>query len=112
MEKDIVEETSIILRLLGDKTRLTMLKLMQLKDCCVCEFVEIFKISQPAISQHMRKLKEAGLVNERRSGQWIIYSLNQENEYYSLLSDVLNHIPSQQEKLDWLEQQGLAINCE
>lgn len=112
MEKDIIEETSIILRLLGDKTRLTMLKLMQLKDCCVCEFVEIFQISQPAISQHVRRLKDAGLVNERRSGQWIIYSLNKENEYYLLIQDVLKHIPNQQEKLDWLEQQGLAIICE
>jgi len=112
MEKDKVEETAMILRILGDKTRLTMLKLMQLKDCCVCEFVEIFHMSQPAISQHMRRLKEADLVNERRNGKWIIYSLNQSSIYYSLLQDVLHHIPSQEEKLIWLEQQGLAISCE
>jgi|SRR5690625_1219764 len=109
MKIDTVEESTIVLRLLGDPTRLTMLKLLQLKDCCVCEFVEIFKMSQPAISQHVRRLKDAGLVYERRSGKWIIYSLNQENKYYLLIQDILNHIPSQQEKLDWLEQQGLAI---
>lgn len=112
MGKDIVEETAVILKLLGDKTRLSILRLLQLKDCCVCEFVEIFNMSQPAISQHMRRLRKAGLVNERRSGKWVIYSLNQENEYYLLIQDVLNHIPNQQEKLDWLEQQGLTITCE
>lgn len=112
MEGDKIEETAMIMRILGDKTRLSMLGLMQLKDCCVCEFVEIFKMSQPAISQHMRRLKEADLVKERRNGKWTIYSLNQENKYYSLLLDVLHHIPSQEEKLDWLEQQGLTISCE
>ena len=112
MKIDKIEETAMILRILGDKTRLSMLKIMQLKDCCVCEFVEIFKMSQPAISQHMRRLREADLVNERRSGKWIIYSLNQESMYYSLLQDVLHHIPSQEKKLVWLEQQGLAIICE
>lgn len=112
MKIDKIEETAMILRILGDKTRLSMLKIMQLKDCCVCEFVEIFKMSQPAISQHMRRLREADLVSERRSGKWIIYSLNQESMYYSLLQDVLHHIPSQEKKLVWLEQQGLAIICE
>lgn len=112
MKMDKIDGKAVILRILGDKTRLSMLRLIQMKDCCVCEFVEIFNMSQPAISQHMRRLKEAGLVNERRSGKWIIYSLNQENRYYSLLQDVLKHIPSQEEKLVWLEQQGLAISCE
>jgi len=112
MEKDVVLETAKMLRLLGDKTRLSMLKLLEIKDCCVCEFVEIFHMSQPAISQHVRRLKDADLVNERRSGKWIIYSLNQESDYYLLLQDVLHHLPSQEDKLDWLEQQGLAIICE
>lgn len=112
VKRDTIDEIVMILKLLGDKTRVTMLKLLQLKDCCVCEFVEIFDMSQPAISQHVRRLKDANLVNERRSGQWIIYSLNQENEYYILLCDVLDHVPSQQDKLDWLEQQGLTIICE
>lgn len=112
MKIDHIENQVTVLKLLSDETRLLMLKLMQLKDCCVCEFVEIFKMSQPAISQHMRRLREARLVNERRSGKWIIYSLNKNNSYYPLLQDVLKHIPSQKDKLMWLERQGLAISCE
>lgn len=107
-----LEGTANILKLLGDKTRLSMLGILFIKECCVCEFVELFKMSQPAISQHLRKLKDAGLVNERRRGQWIIYSLNTEHAYFPMVEDVLNHIPDQQEKLTWLEQQGLGISCD
>lgn len=64
-----IEESAIILKILGDKTRLTMIKLLETHDYCVCEFVEIFKVSQPAISQHVRKLKSAGLVSETKRSQ-------------------------------------------
>ncbi|GLB59615.1 ArsR/SmtB family transcription factor [Cytobacillus sp. NCCP-133] len=101
-----------ILKLLGDKTRLTMVKILDANDCCVCEFVEIFKMSQPAISQHIRKLKDAGVVREARRGQWIIYSLKKESDYYPLVQNLLNHLPNQDFKLKELEEQGLRISCE
>ncbi|WP_096155354.1 MULTISPECIES: ArsR/SmtB family transcription factor [Bacillus] len=107
-----LEKAATLLKLLGDKTRLTMVKIMDSHDCCVCEFVEIFKMSQPAISQHVRKLKDAGVVNESRRGQWIIYSLNKSSELYPLVKDLLNHLPNQDEKLTELEKQGLRISCE
>ncbi|MBT2756811.1 winged helix-turn-helix transcriptional regulator [Mesobacillus foraminis] len=112
MEKDSLEGTANILKLLGDKTRLTMMGLLIKNDCCVCEFVEIFNMTQPAISQHLRKLKDAGLVKEQRRGQWIFYSLNREHSYFPLIQDVLRHIPDQEEKLIILEQQGLRITCD
>lgn len=112
MNNHLVEEVAGVLRVFGDNTRLSMLKLLQLKECCVCEFVAIFNMSQPAISQHVKRLKEAELVSERRSGQWIFYSLNEETKYYPLLLDVLNHTPDQHDKLMWLQQQGLDVKCE
>jgi ArsR family transcriptional regulator, arsenate/arsenite/antimonite-responsive transcriptional repressor len=107
-----LERAANVLKLLGDKTRLTMIKLLDNHDCCVCEFVEIFKTSQPAISQHVRKLKDAGLVRETRRGQWIIYSLNKESEFFPLVEDILLHLPNQDFKLKELEEQGLRILCE
>lgn len=67
-----LETTANILKLLGDKTRLTMIKIMAEHECCVCEFVDLFEMSQPAISQHLRKLKDSGIVNEARRGQWVL----------------------------------------
>jgi ArsR family transcriptional regulator, arsenate/arsenite/antimonite-responsive transcriptional repressor len=107
-----IEKAANILKLLGDKTRLTMVKILESHDACVCEFVAIFKTSQPGISQHVRKLKDAGLVNETRRGQWIFYSLNKESEYYPMVQHLLEHIPNQDYKLKELEKQGLRITCE
>lgn len=107
-----MEQAANVLKLLGDKTRLTMMKILDHHDCCVCEFVEIFKISQPAISQHIRKLKDAGLVKETRKGQWIIYSLKREALFYPLVQDLLQHLPDQDFRLKELEEQGLRITCE
>lgn len=107
-----LENVAMILKLLGDKTRLTILKLLETNDCCVCEFVSIFKMSQPAISQHLRKLKDARLVKESRRGQWIIYSLNRDSEYFNFVQKLLQHLPSQSIKLQELDEQGLRISCE
>ena len=107
-----IEKAATILKLLGDKTRLTMVKMLDTNDYCVCEFVEIFKMSQPGISQHLRKLKDNGLVQETRRGQWIIYSLNRDNDYYPLVHSLLQHLPSQDLKLKELEEQGLRISCD
>ena len=107
-----VEKVASVLKLLGDKTRLTMVKMLDTNDYCVCEFVGIFKVSQPAISQHVRKLKDFGIVTEARRGQWIIYSLNKESDYYPLINDLLQHLPNQDFKLQELEEQGLRISCE
>jgi ArsR family transcriptional regulator, arsenate/arsenite/antimonite-responsive transcriptional repressor len=107
-----LEGVAYILKLLGDKTRLTMIKILDTHDACVCEFVEIFKTSQPAISQHIRKLKDAGLVRETRRGQWIIYSLSKDGPYYPLVQDLLHHLPNQDFRLEELAEQGLRISCD
>jgi ArsR family transcriptional regulator, arsenate/arsenite/antimonite-responsive transcriptional repressor len=107
-----IEKVATLLKLLGDKTRLIMVGILDSYDCCVCEFVEIFKTSQPAISQHIRKLKDFGIVTETRRGKWIIYSLNKDSDYYPLVQHLLNHIPNQDDKLKELEEKGLRISCE
>ncbi len=107
-----IENAASLLKLLGDKTRLTMVKILDSHDCCVCEFVAIFKTSQPAISQHVRKLKDVGIVRETRRGQWIIYSLNKQSDFYPLIQELLEHLPNQDFKLKELEEQGLRISCD
>lgn len=78
-------------KLLGDKTRLTILALLKNKEMCVCDIVEQLNVSQSSTSQHLRKLKSAGIVNETRRGQWVYYSLNTEGKDYIL--DALKYLP-------------------
>lgn len=106
-----IEQASVVLKLLGDKTRLSMMKLLEKNECCVCEFVEIFNITQPAISQHLRKLRDVGLVKENRKGQWIFYSLNKDSAMYEMVLRILAFIPSQDDQIKELEKQGLRISC-
>lgn len=107
-----IDQARTVFKLLGDKTRLSMVKLLQKNECCVCEFVEIFMISQSAISQHLRKLKDIGLVKETRKGQWVFYSLNKQSEMFTLLEKILEFIPNQDERILELEKSGLRIICE
>lgn|SRR5699024_8857350 len=106
-----MEKAALILKLLGDKTRLTMMKLIEEHACCVCEFVEVFKMSQPSISQHLRKLKDLGLVSEERKGQWIFYSVNKGSAYYPFIKLILDQLPNQDERIKDLEENGTRIQC-
>ncbi|WP_347861922.1 metalloregulator ArsR/SmtB family transcription factor [Salimicrobium sp. PL1-032A] len=114
MEKTVstLEDTAKTLKLLGDNTRLTIMGLLKDGECCVCEFVEVLQMSQPSISQHLRKLRDSGLVKEQRRGQWVFYSINDQHETYPVTRHVLEQIPDQKEKLKALEEAGLRIRCD
>jgi ArsR family transcriptional regulator len=60
---------------LADRTRLRLLNLMNQREVCVCYFVEILQQSQPKISRHLAYLRAAGIVNARREGKWMHYSI-------------------------------------
>ncbi|MEK8130444.1 metalloregulator ArsR/SmtB family transcription factor [Paenibacillus filicis] len=89
------------LKLLGDKTRLTIVAYLKERALCVCDIVELMHTSQPNISQHLRKLKAAGIVNETRKGQWIYYSLTVDDKPY--IQEILRHLPSLKEQVDQLK---------
>ena len=110
--KTDMQRASQLLKLLGDQTRLTMMKLLQSHDCCVCEFTAMFNMSQPAISQHLRKLRDIELVKETRKGKWVFYSINKEHEDYPFIQHVLEQLPGQDGMVTDLEAQGLRICCE
>jgi len=65
-----------VFRAVSDPTRRQMLELLSGGDRTVTELAEPFDISQPAVSQHLRVLREAGLVDVRREGRHRIYHLD------------------------------------
>jgi ArsR family transcriptional regulator len=60
---------------LADRTRLRLLNLMAEQEVCVCYFVEVLDAPQPTISRHLAYLRRAGLVEARREGKWMHYSI-------------------------------------
>lgn len=71
--------TAGMLKALADPTRLTMMAALWKAEApiCICDFTASLDLSQPTISHHMGKLKEAGLVESEKHGIWIYYRLNE-----------------------------------
>ena len=68
---------------LGEEMRLKIVELLLPGELCVCEIIEELGLSQPAVSHHMKILKQAGLVRDRREGKWVHYSLDKDAFDYS-----------------------------
>jgi len=64
---------------LSDETRQKILEMLQQREMCVSDIVESFNISQPTVSHHLNILKNVGLVESRKEGKLVFYSINQEN---------------------------------
>jgi ArsR family transcriptional regulator len=65
------------MKALADPTRLTMVAALwkATSPICVCDFTADLELTQPTISHHMAKLKEAGLVDSEKDGIWTYYRL-------------------------------------
>jgi len=78
-------DSNTLFTALANEIRLRCLMLMQLEgELCVCELIHALDLSQPMISRHLALLRDSGLVNDRRAGQWVYYSINNELEEWAL----------------------------
>lgn len=70
-------ETSELMKALADPTRLTMLASLWKAGApiCICDFTAALELTQPTISHHMSRLKDAGLVESEKRGIWVYYRL-------------------------------------
>ncbi len=99
---DQLAEMAELLKLLGDRTRLAILGLLQERELCVGDIVDLLGTSQPNASQHLRKLKSVGLVQETKRGQWVYYSLNLDD--FPDLRVFLSQLPGRRERLKSLAE--------
>lgn len=60
---------------LSDEKRLRILKLLRVKEMCVCELMVALQLTQPNLSHHLRILENNGIISSRREGKWVYYSL-------------------------------------
>ena len=92
-------DLSNILALAGNEVRLKIVYLLEEeKELCPCDLADILGMSIPAVSQHLRKLKDGNIVETRKEGQTIYYSLTQEN--LKILKPFFKHINQQTQKLE------------
>src|SRR6058998_2504315 len=75
---------------LSDETRLEIVRLLSHGERCVCELQEVLDAAQSRLSFHLKTLKDAGFVSDRREGRWIYYALTRDalDEIAGFASDV------------------------
>ena len=77
---------------LSDENRLRIVDLLRGGERCVCELTDSLDLGQSLLSFHLKTLKDAGLVSDRRDGRWAYYSLNR--EAFAQLEAFVGGLPS------------------
>jgi ArsR family transcriptional regulator len=104
-----------VMKALSDKTRIKIIKMLQAREMCVCEMQSGLGLSQPSVSKQLRVLEEAGLVESRKDGLWVIYRLadTAESVYAEHMQSILhNWLNDDKEIQKTMQLARLADRCE
>ena len=73
--REQAERMGVVAKALGDPIRIQLVDVLRKHagKVCVCELVPLFDIAQPTLSHHLKKLREAGIVDSERRGLWAYY---------------------------------------
>lgn len=95
MENKYVENANLF-KSISDPNRLMIVDMLSCGTLCACKILEKLQITQPTLSHHMKILCDCGLVNVRREGKWMHYSLNSEiiQKMKQLFSDIITDTES------------------
>lgn len=105
-------DIELYLKAVAEETRLKIIAYLAIDTFCVCELVELLQISQPSISQHLRRLKQSEIIVEERRGKWIFYSLNKQHQLYTFLLHLVSTLPSLNKNVTNLVVDGKRVLCE
>jgi ArsR family transcriptional regulator len=91
---DRTERAIELFHALSDETRLEIIELLRKGERCVCELTDTLDAAQSRLSFHLRVLKDAGIVRDRKDGRWVYYELDPEafEEVETLVSGMKPHI--------------------
>ena len=80
IERAQAERMAVVAKALGDPVRMQLVDVLRRHagKVCVCELVPLFDLSQPTISHHLRKLRDARIVGSEREGLWAYYYVDPE----------------------------------
>lgn len=83
--------TAVIFKAFCDENRIRILQILKDGEKCACKLLEELNITQPTLSHHMKTLLDSGIVDGRKEGKWMYYSISEEG------------IKKAQEYLDYLK---------
>jgi len=71
----LARRESRFFKALADETRIRILKLLLLREMCVCELMVALNLTQPTTSHHLGILEKEGLIKKRKEGKWVYYAI-------------------------------------
>lgn len=93
----LIQGLSQVLSLTGSETRLRILYLLEEEgELCVCDLSDVLQMTMPAVSQQLRKLRDGGIIQSKKVGQTIFYSLRQ--EHMAVIKPLFSHLKSRLEE--------------
>ena len=83
-DPDSLRRQSRLLKALANETRLKMLRLLNIREMCVCELTVALNLTQPTASHHLSILQNVGFIKDRKEGKWVFYSVAKSDVIQSL----------------------------
>jgi DNA-binding transcriptional ArsR family regulator len=83
-DPDSLRRQSRLLKALANETRLKMLRLLSIREMCVCELTVALNLTQPTASHHLSILQNVGFIKDRKEGKWVFYSVAKSDVIQSL----------------------------
>jgi ArsR family transcriptional regulator, arsenate/arsenite/antimonite-responsive transcriptional repressor len=102
-----MRELTKLLKVLSDESRLRVLNLIQERECCVCEVMQVMNLSQSKASRILTALYDTGLLKLRREGRWALYSIDSDptKDYVNeILSGIRRSLANNQAALADIER--------
>ena len=90
MKSSNLDTTVAAARALGHRARLRTVAMLRSGELCVCQITEILKLAPSTVSAHLKELKQAGLVSERKDGRWVYFDLVDDGGTRSWIEVVLS----------------------
>lgn len=90
-DEDTLYDLAEIFKIFGDSTRIRILYVLFEAEVCVCDLAQLLNMTQSAISHQLKILKQARLVNSRREGKSVFYSLA-DNHVRTIINQGMEHV--------------------
>ena len=85
-----IQRAAQIFHALSDETRLEIIQRLLDGERCVCDLTDALDAAQSRLSFHLKTLKDAGIVNDRKAGRWVYYTLDRDS--FGELEDLVKSI--------------------
>lgn len=74
-DEELAKKQSRFFKALADETRVRILRLLMLREMCVCEIMVALNLTQPTASHHLGILEKEGIIKRRKEGKWVFYAI-------------------------------------